>query len=486
MSKLLKFTIFVYAALLLIAFTHHLHSQDKVQKIDELIQKYHDLGEINGAVLVSEGGKVIYAKGIGYADMENKIPNNPDTKFRLASITKQFTAALILQLVEEGKIKLDGKLSDYLPYYRKDIGNKITIHQILSHTSGLTNYTDNSAFMMSPDAVKKTEPKDFILKYCSDSTLKFEPGTDWAYSNSGYFILGAVLEEVTGKKYGDLLEERIFGPLGMTNSGYDQSDKTYENKAKGYENNFAGVSPARDIDMTIPFAAGSIYSTVNDMFKWDQSLYTNKILSDASREKMFTPVLNSYGYGFGIVEREINGTVKKIITHSGGIFGFNTLITRFVEDNNVIIVLNNYYDASSGPLTGGIAGILYGKNAPQPKEDLTKILIKLIKDNGIDAAVTEIKKLKEDKEKYKSSEGNINNLGYMMLQQGKVKEAVGIFKLNVEWYPESFNVYDSYGEALAAAGDIDNAIINYKRSIELNPNNEGGKEMLKKLEDKKK
>lgn len=485
MPKFIKYFIYIYFLFALFFLTHHVFSQDKVQKIDELVQKYYELGEINGAVLVSEGGKVIYAKGIGYADIENKIPNNADTKFRLASVTKQFTAALILQLAEEGKLKLDGKLSDYLPYYRKDIGSRITIHQILSHTSGLTNYTDNAVFMTSKEVVQKTEPKDFILKYCSDSTLKFEPGTSWAYSNSGYFILGAVIEELTGKKYGDVLEERIFSPLGMTNSGYDQSDKTYENKAKGYENSFAGVSPARDIDMTIPFAAGSIYSTVNDMFKWDQSLYTKRILSDESRKKMFTPVLNNYGYGFGILDKEINGSTKKIITHSGGIFGFNTLITRFVDDNNTIIVLNNYYDASSGPLTGGIANILYGTDAPRPKEDLTKQFITLIKDKGINDAVTEIKKLKEDKEKYKSSEGNINNLGYMLLQQGKVKESVEVFKLNTEWFPESANVYDSYGEALAAAGDIDNAILNYKKSIELNPNNEGGKEMLKKLEEKK-
>lgn len=483
MPKILKISIFIYAVLLFAASSHQISAQDKMQKIDELVQKYNALGQINGAVLVAENGNVIYSKGIGYADIENKIPNNADTKFRLASITKQFTAALILQLVEKGKIKLDGKLSDYLPYYRKDVGDKITIHQILSHTAGISNYTDKASFMQSDDVNKKADPKEFILKYCSDDLI-FEPGTSWAYSNSGFFILGAVIEEVTGKKYGDVLQENILVPLGMTNSGYESSDITYENKAKGYENSFMGVVPARYIEMTIPFSAGSIYSTVNDMFKWDQALYGEQILKNESKEKMFTPVMNDYGYGIRSGEQEIGGVKRKIITHSGGIFGFNTLITRLVEDKNTIIVLNNYYDAASGGLTAGIANILYGMEAANPREDLTNILMKGISEKGIDEAVKEVKRLREDKAKYKTSEANLNNLGYMLLQQGKTKEAVEVLKLNVEFYPEPSNVYDSYGEALAAAGDKENAIINYKKSIELNPNNEGGKQMLKKLEEK--
>lgn len=483
MPKIIKISLYIYAALLLLVFTHHVYSQDKLQKIDELVQKYYDLGQINGAVLVAENGNIIYSKGIGYADVENKIPNNADTKFRLASITKQFTAALILQLVEKGKIKLDGKLSDYLPYYRKDIGEKITIHQILSHTAGLSNYTDNPKFMLSEDIKKKADPKEFIQKFCSDELI-YEPSTNWAYSNSGFFILGAVIEEVTGKKYGEVLQENILIPLGMTNSGYENSDLAYENKAKGYENSPLGVVPARYIEMSIPFSAGSMYSTVNDMFKWDQALYGEQILKNETKEKMFTPVLNNYGYGIGVGEQEIAGVKRKIITHSGGIFGFNTLITRFVEDKNTIIVLNNYSDASSGGLTFGISNILYGLEPANPREDLTRILMKSINDKGITEAINEFKQLKDDKVKYKTNEANINNLGYMLLQSGKIKEAVEVFKLNCELYPESWNVYDSYGEALAEAGDKENAILNYRKSIELNPNSEGGKEMLKKLEAK--
>lgn len=482
MYKILKSAFFIHVLFLALLCTQFTGAQDKTQKIDELVQQYAALGQINGAVLVAENGKVIYSKGAGYADIESKIHNGPETKFRLASVTKQFTAALILQLVEKGKIKLDGKLSDYLPYYRKDVGEKVTIHQILSHTAGISNYTDKPEFLKD-DPEKKVEPKEFILARCSDDLI-FEPGTDWAYSNSGYFILGAVIEEVTGKKYGDVLQENILVPLGMTNSGYENSDLTYGNKAKGYENSFTGVVPARRINMTIPFSAGSMYSTVEDMFKWDQALYTDKILTEASKEKMFTPVLKNYGYGFGIVEPELGGKKIKIISHSGGIFGFNTLFSRFVDDKHTIIVLNNYYNASSSALSNGIAQILYGFDPQPPREDLTNVLAKLMAEKEIDEAIKEVKALKEDATRYKANENGINSLGYLLLREGKIKEAVEVLKLNVEWFPQSSNVYDSYGEALAAAGDKENAIVNYRKSIELNPNNEGGKEMLKKLEGK--
>ncbi|MEO8513470.1 MAG: serine hydrolase [Ignavibacteria bacterium] len=458
------------------------HSQDKVQKIDVLTNSYYELGQFNGAVLVAEDGKIIYNKGFGYADFENKIPNNEDTKFRLASVTKQFTSALIMQLVEKGKIKLEAKLTDYLPYYRKDVGDKITIAQILSHTSGLANYTDNGKFMQEQTGTK-VEPKDFVLKYCSED-LVFEPGTKWQYSNSGYFILGLVIEEVTGKSYETNLQENIFTPLGMTNSGLENSEKVYENKAKGYTSFFGEYKPARFLDMTIPYSAGSIYSTTADMFKWDQALYGEKILSAASKEKMFTPVLNNYGYGWQIIEQPLEDKKLKVVTHSGGIFGFNSLETRLVDDNKYIMVLNNFESGNINQLTMGIVSILYGIEPGKPKKSVAETISVIIKEKGIDAAITEFTKLKENKEEYRVNEREINQLGYMMLQDGKIKESVSVFKMNVEAFPESANVYDSYAEALAAAGDKDNAIINYKKSIDLNPENESGKQMLKKLEGK--
>lgn len=484
MPKTVRISKYFYAALMLFIFSHHVLSQDKVQKIDNLVNQYAELKQFNGAVLVAEDGNVLLSKGYGMADFENGKPNNNETKFRLASVTKQFTSMLVMQLVEKGKLKLEGKLSDYLPYYRKDVGEKITIHQILSHTSGLANYTNNRDFMQN-ESGKKVEPKDFVLKYCSDDLI-FEPGSKWEYSNSGYFILGLVIEEVTGKSWEQNLQENILDPAGMTNSGNEHSDKTYENKANGYVSSLTEFKPARFLEMTVPYSGGSMYSTVEDMYKWDRILYTDKLLSEPMKEIMFKPVLNNYALGWQVIEQPIGDKKIKVVTHSGGIFGFNSLITRLTDDNKFVMVLNNFEGGNINQLTLGIVNILYGLEPAKPKKSAAVELAGLIGTKGIDEAVNEFSKMKDNKDEFVVREREINQLGYNLLLEGKVNESVKVFKLNVELYPESWNVYDSYGEALAASGDTENAILNYKKSIELNPNNEGGKEMLKKLEEKKK
>jgi len=225
-----------------------------------------------------------------------------------------------------------------------------------------------------------------------------------------------------------------------------------------------------------------LYSTVEDMYKWDRALYTEKILSKASLEKMFTPVLNDYGFGWHIGEQPIGNMKKKVVMHSGGIFGFSSLEIRLVEDKNYIMALNNTESGSLDQLTLGITNILYGLEPAKPKKSLATELSKLIKEKGIEKAMAEINAAKENKDEYKASEREINQLGYILLQSGKVTESVEVFKLNTELYPGSANVYDSMAEAYAAAGDKEKAILNYKKSIELDPNNENGKEQLKKLE----
>src|SRR5437764_5438582 len=180
-----------FALLAVLAFQTSALAQDKAAKIDQMISLYQKYGQFNGSALVADNGKVIYKKGVGLANMEWDIPNAPDTKFRLGSITKQFTATLILQLVEQGKIKLDGKITDYLPDYRKDTGDKVTIQHLLTHTSGIPNYTSRPDFMtkISRDPYSVS---DFVKKYASDD-LEFEPGSKFSYDNSGYFILGAII-----------------------------------------------------------------------------------------------------------------------------------------------------------------------------------------------------------------------------------------------------------------------------------------------------
>jgi CubicO group peptidase (beta-lactamase class C family) len=456
------------------------YSQDKSQKIDEYMNKCYELGLFNGSVLVAEHGSVILKKGYGYANIEWKIPNEADTKFRLGSITKQFTAMLIMQLVEKGQIKLDGHISDYLPYYPKKTGDKITIHQLLSHTSGIFNYTNDPDFYRKDRFTPKTPEQ--LVKTFSEKELDFEPGTKWNYSNSGYIVLGAIIENVTGKSYEAVLQENILIPLGLRNTSYDHTDKIIEKRASGYDRSFDGFSNTAYLDMSLPFAAGSLYSTVEDLYMWGEYLYTDKLLSNESLKKMMTPVMNNYGYGLIINRISMNGTDSiTAVGHSGGINGFNTNMVRMPEDKNTVILFCNVLPVNLNEITNSLIKILYGKPYDEPKKSAAVYLFDYIQSKGVNPAIDEFN---QNKENYSVRESEINQLGYTLMAAGKMKDAIEIFKLNIELFPNSFNVYDSMGEAYMNNGDTELAIEKYKKSVELNPNNQNGIEALKKLEKK--
>jgi CubicO group peptidase (beta-lactamase class C family) len=465
----------ILALVSLLVFQTSVCAQDKAQKIDQLISLYHKYEQFNGTALVADNGKVIYKKGVGLANMEWSIPNEPDTKFRLGSITKQFTAALILQLVEQGKLKLDGKVSDYLPDYRKDTGAKMTIHHLLSHTSGVPNYTAAPEFF---ENVSRNPFKvdDFVKKYASGD-LEFEPGAKFNYSNSGYFLLGAIIEKVTGKSYERVLQDNILGPVGMKNTGYDHYGTILSKRAAGYVKIQNGYENAPYLDMTIPYAAGSLYSTVEDLYLWDQALYGDKVLSAASKALMFTPNLENYGYGFAIRKSTLGPSkiVVPVIAHNGGINGFSTTIVRMVGDKRLIVLLDNtsqgrYLDA----IALGITNILYDQPYDSPKRSIAETLRQTVVGKDVAAAIKQYRELKATRAgEFDFREVELNTLGYQLLQLKKVTEAIEIFKLNVEAYPEAANTYDSLGEAYMTHGDKELAITNYKKSLELDPKNTG-------------
>ena len=257
-------------------------------------------------------------------------------------MTKQFTALLILQLVNEGKIRLDGRLSDYLPYYRKDTGNRVTIAELLSHTSGIPNFLKLPGFLEGPAIRIRYSVKAFVQEYCSHD-LHFEPGTEFEYSNSGYFLLGAISEQVSGESYEQLLKNRIFTPLGMNDTGYAHSETVLAHRASGYERTSKGFENARYDDMSIPFAAGGLYSTVEDLYLWDQALDGERLLPARLRDLLFTPNLENYGYGWGILTPKTGAPYagESIPMHGGAIFGFQSLIQRIPAHRELIVLLDN-------------------------------------------------------------------------------------------------------------------------------------------------
>ena len=476
-ARLLVYTMLVLAVCQSLAV-----AQDHAARVQEVLKLANEYGQFNGSALVAENGKVIYNGGFGLANVEWGIPNTPDTKFRLGSITKQFTATVILQLVEQGKIKLDGKLSDYLPEYRKDTGDKVTIHHLLTHTSGIPSYTNQPGFLenVSRNPYKVDE---FVKKYASGD-LEFEPGSKYSYNNSGYFLLGAIIERVTGKPYEQVLKQNIFDPVGMKNTGYDHHNTIILKRASGYTKTPV-LSNAAFLDMSIPYAAGSLYSTVEDLYLWDQALYTDKLLSAASKELMYKPFLQNYAYGWVVRNASFkqNNNDIQMIAHNGGINGFTTTIVRFPKEKNLIVMLDNTGSGYLDRLSESIAKILYSQPYEQPKISIVAPLEKLINEEGIQKAIAAYRDLKAKQSATNDfSEPELNRLGYQLLRTGKVKEAIEIFKLNVEAYPKAFNTYDSLAEAYLADNQRELASQNYKKSLELDANNTSAVEALKRLE----
>ncbi|WP_409417253.1 serine hydrolase [Flavobacterium sp. PS2] len=488
-SSLLKVLLFSLAFQLILV-NVCIGQTSKADKINELLSLYSKYNQFNGTALVTENGKVIYKKGFGLANMEWKIPNEPNTKFRLGSITKQFTALLILQLVEQGKLKLDVPISTYLPDYSKTNGDKITIHQLLTHTSGIPNYTSFPNFFS--DISRNPYTPEAFVKTFADLPLQFKPGEKFSYSNSGYFLLGYIIEKVTGKTYEQCLQEKIFTPLNMNNSGYDHHDVILANRATGYERKEKGSSDyvnSSYIDMSLPYAAGSLYSTVEDLYLWDQALYTEKLLSAKYKELLFNKYINTrfsatsyYGYGWFIEEANIDKTDKKvqIIEHGGGINGFNTLISRIPSSNDLIVLLNNTGGTGLNQMSEAIRAILYDMPYDVAKRSTAYTLFGIIKSQGLETGLKKLEEFKKSDE-YAIKESEINDVGYQLLQSGKTKESIAVFKINVDTFPKSGNAYDSLGEAYLKDGDKKLAIVNYKKSLQFDPKNENAKKVLDEI-----
>lgn len=480
-----KFKFFFVSILLHLFIVPLSFGQTKAEKIDEVMRLYHEYGQFNGSVLVAEKGNVIYKKGHGLANMEWEIPNQPDTKHRIGSISKQFTSMLILQLVEAGMLKLDTPITTYLPDYPKENGNKITIHHLLTHSSGIPNYTSFPKFFKYMSRNPYT-PEEFVTVF-KDSTLQFQPGEKYKYSNSGYFLLGVLIEKVTGKSYEQVLKDKILVPLKMNNTGYDHHSDILKNRASGYEKEGRGYRNTNYLDMSIPYAAGSLYATVEDLYLWDQALHINKLLSKEYMDLIFKPHIATndghYGYGWGIEKSALGKLAKDsttVVEHGGGINGFNSLISRIPADKNLVVLLNNTSRTALYEMENKIRKILYDKPYEFPKKSIAHALLIDIEEVDMFTALERLDANRKS-DIYIFKEGEMNGIGYQLLRSGKVEEAIEVFKLNVTEFPESWNVYDSLGEAYMNHGNKKMAIKNYKKSITLNPKNEGGIKMLEQL-----
>jgi CubicO group peptidase (beta-lactamase class C family) len=300
---------------------------------DEVVQSYHDTNQFMGSVLLARGGEVLLSKGYGYANLEWKIPNAPTTRFRIASLTKQFTAAAILLLSERGRIDVGHQVKRYLPD-APATWDRITIFHLLTHTSGIANYTGLPEFAKLQAFA--TTPHE-ILSLVRDKPTDFQAGEKFSYSNSGYVLLGHLIERISGQRYGEFVQENIFSPLGMTHSGCDSNEAIIERRAAGYSFGATGFANADYIHMSVPHAAGSLYSTTEDLFKWQTGLYGGRLLAAASLEQMTTPFKEDHA--FGLVARNLDGL--RHLWCVGGINGFAASMAWYPDSKVVVVVLAN-------------------------------------------------------------------------------------------------------------------------------------------------
>jgi CubicO group peptidase (beta-lactamase class C family) len=330
------------------------------QRMDEVVRAQAAGNRFMGAVLVAKDGKILFDRGYGMANVEWQVPNTPETRFRIGSITKQFTAAAILFLEERGRLSTDDPLSRFIPDLPA-AWQPITLRHLLNHTSGIPafdSWPDYEILRRSPLELEKE------LKRLREQPLEFAPGEKYRYSNSGYLMLGHVIELVAGQKYGAFVHEQILGPLGLADTDPDSNTAVIPRRASGYMLANGQLRNAPYINMEVPHAAGALYSTTHDLLHWTEALMGGRLLAAASLEKMTTP--GKGDYGFGLVIRTVPG--RKTIEHGGGLEGFNTQMNYYPESRITVVVLANVNGPAAVKLAGQLGALAHGEQVESPAE----------------------------------------------------------------------------------------------------------------------
>jgi len=367
--------------------------------VDALVaQALKTTGAAGLSVAIARRGEVVLAKGYGLADVEFDVKADVDTMFRIGSVTKQFTAALVMRLVEQKKLALDDDLSKYVPDFPLQ-GHKVTIRQLLDHTSGIPSYTDIGEEWAKKWPLELTHEE--LLALVKDKPFDFEPGTKWAYNNTGYYLLGMVIEKVSSKSYGQWIVSEISKPLGLDRTRRDSNVDIIKNRAQGYgiERTLVGSKLVNDqvLGTNQPGAAGMLLSTARELVRWQMALTTGKVVSAESFARMRTATIlpdgKDTGYGFGLMIDDLAGHAR--VQHGGGIFGFNSMLAWYPDDDLHIAVISNGEPISSSKIADDLVWIALGteppaaKDLPIPAERIAQLVGKYtIADLGLDSDVT--------------------------------------------------------------------------------------------------
>lgn len=448
-----------------------------VAKADEYLQAAVQFDQFTGSVLIARDGTPILSKGYGKANYELDVPNTPDTVFQIASVTKQFTAAAILQLQEQGKLKVGDPICKYLDDCPA-AWQSITLRHLLTHTSGIKNYSSLDGW--DEDLGRKTYRRGELVDLFRNLPLEFAPGEKFQYSNSGYCLLGLVIERASGQAYGDYLRDKIFVPLGMAHTVVDDNRALIPRRATGYYSRGTQfVSSPYNLDPSTQFASSGIATTSRDLLAWDQALYTTRLLSQASLDEMFTPYKNNYAYGWQTGEK----LGHRKLDHSGSNDGFSSYFLRFPDDRVTVIVLSNSDRTSAGKAGSNLAAILFGAPYKLPKPQLRDLLWDTAVQQGADAAIAQYRELRRTQPKdHDFGDETLVDLGYDLIDGKYLAQAAAIFNFNLEQFPKSAYSYDGLADIAAEQGDKKQAIAYFEKSLALDAGNKYARQGVKRMQ----
>jgi CubicO group peptidase (beta-lactamase class C family) len=468
---------------LLLALTiNSLIAQSKAEKLEEVMKAYHQFNMFDGSVLVAENGKVVYKGAFGLANREWDIPNTVDTKFMIGSVSKPLTAMLMLIQVQKGLVNLDKTISDYLPEYSKRNGSRITIRQLLSHTSGIPNYDIIKDFF--PRISRQNYSREDYIKLYMDSTLVFEPGKSYYYSSWGYYTLGYIMEKVTGKSYAALMKEDIFDKLQMNSSGSYYHTQIIPKRATGYDYIIGGYTSSDFRDQSNTMGTGDIYSTVEDLFKLHIGISNNTLINQQLTDEMFKPGIRPWRYGFGWFNQQFRYTPKDSVFanyHLGMTEGFLSFLIRIPSTNSLVAFLCNSSPTHFFGIAQSLIRVLYNKPV-QLKQPAHKAMETVIATKGTAEAVKAYAVYKKDTTNYYIDWLAMDQLGNQLFAGKRYNEALLIFENNAKEFPQRDLVLISLAKTYEVLKCKEKAIEYFKKAVAANPNNEEPKNRLKELE----
>ncbi len=456
----------------------------RIEAIEDLASARFDAGLLEGTVLVAEGDSILFHRAYGTADRAWDRPNDTDTRFHIGSVGKQMTGALILQLVEEGKLDLDQTVSDVLPDYPDGQGSLVPIRTLLNHTSGIPNYTRLPEFQsLGSSAIEQSE----LLALFSAKPLEFEPGSQFSYNNSGFFLLSLIIERLEGKSFGQVAEDRLFRPLGLSDTGYLESRKIVRRFAHAY--NWVGTEYVAETSTHESWILGNamIYSDTDDLFRWSRALLDGEIFDspETGRQMLDLPegAERNYAFGLGNIPVELNGQTYRGLGHSGALGGFRSTQSLVPERGWTVIVLSNI-GTDQNEFADKILRILAGENVEHAKPPISReIGNRAVSQDFDDIRSWFTDELGREAKRYSFDETGTNLLGYAFLDRAKIEAATLVFELNVLAHPSSANALDSLGEAYLAAGDKGRALEQYSKAYQLDPSNLNAKRIIAELTD---